>query len=463
MADLISHGHEMAYLKGDPGELAGEVRRMKNVAATIDKLSGMLDDIHNKRNSQSERIDKIREAAGDGRSALAKVRDLYNDTGWALDAYQQQLATSVTDAKRATDSARSIVGSVTSAETAADEADKKKANPPDGTDPGSVDTTTPGNHRDRLQSELHGYKEAWFTAYDDLNTAANTAKGRISKAVDDSPAKDSWWDNVAGVLKAITSVLGWIILVVAIIALFATGPFAAILIGIAIGLTAANLIMHSALALTGKGSWVDVGLDIIGLIPFGRLAGPASKGAKALSILRGTLRNAVPIRGGVKAAQEVLEMQSLLRAATLAQSTSRSGNVWADWARLADGQVAGARSATSFLDVIKQGGSRDAAQIEKALDALAGNNGGRNIPARAAISAAQEAVGPGGGHLAVPYVAGQAGGGAWLGHDVATGDDWTVNQVTGLFHDGPGAADLKSRVQAAPMLVGAAPTTNPYG
>jgi len=52
-----------------------------------------------------------------------------------------------------------------------------------------------------------------------------------------------------------------------------------ILAGVAIGASSASLVGHSALAVSGHGSWVDVGIDVIALATFGagRFLGPGVK------------------------------------------------------------------------------------------------------------------------------------------------------------------------------------------
>ncbi|SEB49601.1 hypothetical protein SAMN04489806_0856 [Paramicrobacterium humi] len=289
MADLRTpNGHHMAYLTGNPTELGNEVSRMKNVASTIDKLTEMLGNIHSSSSSQSQKIDELRDAAGEARDALAKARKLYNNTGWALGEYQQQLQTSQTDAKAATDGATAIVGSVTTAENnaaSAKNAQTQAVDAPLPTDDGQREAhmrdierksnavTSANSTRDRLQGELHDYKVKWDKAKGDLDTAAETARGRIQGVADNNPAKDSWWDNFAGFLEGLQNILGWIALAITIVALFATGPLALVLFAVATAITAVTLIINATLAVTGKKGWGDAILSAVSLIPFGKFFG----------------------------------------------------------------------------------------------------------------------------------------------------------------------------------------------
>ena len=99
--------------------------------------------------------------------------------------------------------------------------------------------------------------------------------------------KDSWWDkhvrkwihDHADLLKVIADVLTWIVTIVIVcILVFATGGLL-----LAVILTAGALLIHSALALNGDGSWVDVAVDAFALLTMGggKLLAEGARGAYA--------------------------------------------------------------------------------------------------------------------------------------------------------------------------------------
>ena len=111
------------------------------------------------------------------------------------------------------------------------------------------------------------------TAHRDTTGAA--AAQTISGASRDSLA-DSWWDQfkqeigaIADNLKTIATIIGYVATVCAIIAVILTGPLALVFLLIAGGLLLTELGIHTILASTGNGSWVDVGLDIAALVTLG--------------------------------------------------------------------------------------------------------------------------------------------------------------------------------------------------
>jgi hypothetical protein len=107
------------------------------------------------------------------------------------------------------------------------------------------------------------------------DTAGATAARKISDASHDSLA-DSWWDQfkqmisgIANNLKTIATVIGYIATICAILAVILTGPLALVFLLIAGGLLLTELGIHTVLAATGNGSWVDVGLDVAALATLG--------------------------------------------------------------------------------------------------------------------------------------------------------------------------------------------------
>ena len=107
------------------------------------------------------------------------------------------------------------------------------------------------------------------------DTTGAAAAGKINGAAHDSLA-DSWWDQfkqeigaIAANLKTIATIIGYVATVCAILAVILTGPLALVFLLIAGGLLLSELGIHTILAATGNGSWVDVGLDVIALATLG--------------------------------------------------------------------------------------------------------------------------------------------------------------------------------------------------
>ncbi len=107
------------------------------------------------------------------------------------------------------------------------------------------------------------------------DTTGAAAAGKINGAAHDSLA-DSWWDQfkqeigaIADNLKTIATIIGYVATVCAILAVILTGLPALVFLLIAGGLLLTELGIHTILAATGNGSWVDVGLDVFALATLG--------------------------------------------------------------------------------------------------------------------------------------------------------------------------------------------------
>jgi hypothetical protein len=114
-------------------------------------------------------------------------------------------------------------------------------------------------------------------------------RGRHSPEEGDDGVRDSPWDNFMDwmdehheLVSTICTVLGVIAMAACVVALVVPGlnvAAAAVLAGVAMGASSPSHLGHSALAVSGNGSWVDVGIDVFSLATFGagRFLGPGVK------------------------------------------------------------------------------------------------------------------------------------------------------------------------------------------
>ena len=72
----------------------------------------------------------------------------------------------------------------------------------------------------------------------------------------------SWVSDHAKILKTAANILGWIATGLAVAALFISGAGILLLLG---GVLLTQLALHSALAASGEGDWIDVAIDIVGI------------------------------------------------------------------------------------------------------------------------------------------------------------------------------------------------------
>jgi uncharacterized protein YukE len=141
---------------------------------------------------------------------------------------------------------------------------------------------------DDASGRLAAARRRMEDAHGDYDHAASTAGKAIRDVIDHDDVHDGFWDKVgswihehAGIIKLVLKVVGYIVTVLAIaaliIALFIPG-LNILVLGVALTTilevasvvgTVALLVGHTALASTGDGSWLDVGLDLVALATFG--------------------------------------------------------------------------------------------------------------------------------------------------------------------------------------------------
>jgi hypothetical protein len=184
-----------------------------------------------------------------------------------------------------------------------------------------------GRHRRAMESaegEIEKARTDLRRVEGQRDDAADAAARRIKQGSDDE-VKDSWWDNVkdwihknSGWISEVTKILGYVGVAVMVLCLFVPGLN--ILAAAGLALSVASLAGHTALALSGDGSWADVGLDVLALATFGvgRIAVGGVKAAQAAA------RSAGAVKAGRVAATEAKAATSAARA-TAGAAAARGG------------------------------------------------------------------------------------------------------------------------------------------
>lgn len=281
--------YTLRILDGNPTDIESRGSGLVALGTTMETTAASLKKISEGTTQIADSVDAIREAAGEIDSDLADASVRYKMTGETLKTYAAALLTAhqtihpliddietahaTAESKR--NAANDAAGDVDSLETvwlwetAPTEAELKKAATASSTAASAA--TTAENNLDELWDTFETAFGTWSDAYDN-------AVGDIQKAIDTADNNDGFWENLSDFLD----VLGYIITALAIIALFLTGPIAAIVLAVVAVLTVISLIGHLAAAITGNGSWVDVAVDVVGLLTFGAGTVAARSIAKGL-------------------------------------------------------------------------------------------------------------------------------------------------------------------------------------
>ncbi|TFC43424.1 hypothetical protein E3T37_04265 [Cryobacterium sp. TMT2-10] len=290
-------GHILRILEGSASDVDSRGRNLVALGDTMDSTARALREISEGTTQIAESVDKVRKVAGEINGDLSKAAVRYRMTGETLKGYAAALkaaqdtihpliddietAHSVAEDRRDTaDSAsRALSGLDTTWLWETEPTPQDRAQAVSADDAAASSARSADNNLDGLWDTFESAFSVWAEAYDD-------AVGGIDTAMDTAGNNDTWVEDLTKFLDTISSVL----LVLAVVALFLTGPIALFVMALVVVLSVVSLIGHVTLAATGNGSWVDVGLDVFGLVTFGI----GAAGAKSVSaVLRGPEMRAV--------------------------------------------------------------------------------------------------------------------------------------------------------------------------
>jgi hypothetical protein len=282
---------------GVPQRIAEEAARLSSVAQEIQAQAARLRAIASGHSVEKGlHVDKLKSASADVADSLDKVIGRYQKTSAALSGWVPELEYAQSQSLKALAAAQ-------------DAAAHQKASQPLSYPPGYQETVQDkqndqarANALNQANNDLAAARQMLdnATSYRDQK-AAETAN-KIESAIHDGVTDSFWSDlgdffssignwvknNWVWLVKDICTALEVLATILAIIALFIPGLDIIVLIGIA--LTAVALAGRVALAVTGNGSWLDVGLDALALLTFGagKIIGGMLKGETAAARLAAT-------------------------------------------------------------------------------------------------------------------------------------------------------------------------------
>lgn len=309
-------------IPGDPHEVRTEATRLSKMAETIHGQITLLRDIAGDENV-GKFAEKLRETATELRGDLGKVAHRYEAVAgylgnWAddLDHCQSESLRALAKAKEAAPAAR------TPASQASGWVDPG-AHP--GAHPGAdhAPPTPQEQQADRARHVAHGELDAAKRQLADTKQRRDERGRHWKQRIEDvehDGLKDSRWDGFkdfvhehAGLIKVLADICTWVVTALVIASLFipgldiATGLLAALMLGALAG--------HTSLALSGDGSWLDVGFDILAIATL-----------RVSSVMKGVMTTSVKLSEGVASMLRVgSEMEEGLSSA--ARAAAEAGDL----------------------------------------------------------------------------------------------------------------------------------------
>jgi hypothetical protein len=261
---------------GDPHEVRDEANRLGKMAQTIRDQIKRLGQIASDENV-GRFAEKLEETAEELKGDLGAVADRYEEVSGYLGNWAGDLEYAQSESLKALHRAKQAAP------------DAKLAPPAHGGDqhptPDQQHARAAADHaRDAAQHEIEQAKRQLQSAKDYRDERGRHWMQKIEDSEHDS-LKDSHWDSVkdfihehAGWIKVLADACTWVVTILVIASLFIPGVDIAT--GVLAGFMLAALLGHTALAVSGDGSWTDVAFDVVGLLTLGagNFLGTALKG-----------------------------------------------------------------------------------------------------------------------------------------------------------------------------------------
>ncbi|MDH6217748.1 hypothetical protein [Streptomyces pseudovenezuelae] len=329
------------FAPGDPYEVARLGKRIADTAKLIEEQAGKLRNLVDGNGWDSDAGREFQRKTEDTVGLLTASHQRYAAAGAALgssvayepvsDQARENWATALNHAQNLVRSALKKAGDA--------DADGSRYRQQIDQHPGSdqhPDKQKLKRQKDAADGELDAAKRDLRHALDYRDTQAGYAAKAIRDAVDHDGLKDPkhhWWDNwkdwvaevghwagaIAGVLCLLALVLSWV------------PVLGEVLAALALIASVVALVCDTVSALDGKGTWLDVAIDVVGVLSFGagRILGTAAKEAATAARGSAALRQFLALRDlGVdaKLAGESAEALTGVKAGKIGEALAKGPN-----------------------------------------------------------------------------------------------------------------------------------------
>ncbi|BDZ55493.1 hypothetical protein [Agromyces marinus] len=260
-------GREIRELEGEAGEIIRRGRQIERLGRRMQKAATTLQLLADGQVGQGESLDAVRDQAAEVHEDLYTAGLRYEPSGTALRTYGQAVSNVKWSLNQAV---RDCVEAWEAVQTRASSVDDAGDTPedPDGGTSARQNAEADANRKlDAAEAEwleaakrFDGHYDTWDEAYDDALEGLEDANR--------DGVKDGFWDDALPVLEFIVEVLEVVGVVLLVAALIVGGPLVAVLATAAALITLAATIVLFA---KGRKNGMDLGLAIVGVIPFGKL------------------------------------------------------------------------------------------------------------------------------------------------------------------------------------------------
>lgn len=251
---------------GDPYEIRTEATRLGKMASTIQDQITLLKAIAGDENI-GKFADTLRDTATDLRDGLEKVSTRYEHVSNYLGHWADDLDQCQSESLKALAKAQAVATTALAPDAKAD------PGAPAPTPAEKQQQAADKHAKEVAQGELSAAKTQLARVKDHRDDRARHWMQKIEDTEHDG-LKDSRWDTFkdivhehAELIKLLADVCTWIVTILVVASFLIPGLNVATFV--LAGFMLAALAGHTSLALTGDGSWIDVGLDIVALATLG--------------------------------------------------------------------------------------------------------------------------------------------------------------------------------------------------
>ncbi|MFE3164303.1 hypothetical protein [Streptomyces sp. NPDC059224] len=327
------------FTPGDPYEVARLGKRISDTAKLIEEQAGKLNNLVDGNGWDSDAGREFTKKTDDTVKLLGQSHQRYAAAGAALgssvpyepvaDQVRENWAAALNHAQNRV---RAALRKAAAADADSSNYQKQIDQHP-SSDDSHPDKQKLKRQKEASDGDLDAAKREIRAALDYRDTQAGYAAKAIRDAIDHDGLKDPkhhWWDNwkdrvatvghwagaIAGVLCLLALVLSWV-------------PILGEVLGaLALIASVVALVCDTVSALDGKGTWLDVAIDVVGVLSFGagRVLGTTFKEAATAARGSSALREFLNLRGlgvGEKLAGEIAQANSGVKAGKIAEALAK--------------------------------------------------------------------------------------------------------------------------------------------
>ncbi|MGR2752995.1 hypothetical protein [Agromyces arachidis] len=260
-------GREIDRLEGDPAAIIARGAAIEELGERMRRAAETLRLLADDQVGRGESLDAVREQAGEVHADLRTAGQRYAPSGAALRAYGETVGDVQASLDAAARRCEELWETVRARASAVDDA---------GEVPDAADGSTSAREEAEAQANraLDAAEQEWLDAavrfdgfFDTWDEAYERAIGGLEQATADG-VTDDLWDDALPFLDGLVEVLEVVGVVLLVAALVVGGPLVGLLATVAALIT---LIATGILWAKGRKSDTDLGLAILGVIPFGKL------------------------------------------------------------------------------------------------------------------------------------------------------------------------------------------------